>query len=286
MDPISRLEKMIWILFAATALINLMILRKTARGALSRQPELKEGYRKLLLGRLVVPYLPLAMMLLGFSLGYVPSMLSYFRPQHGNPYVLAWYVLWLVLITAGVRWMFWGDGAPFLVRHRELWGPWKRRIPTTPKGVKLRFLRWISAVPAGVLVVAFVFGTWTDHPIHAVDQLMLARLTFSNAPAQLRPGDSARHQIGIRKGDGIAPLRAPVSWSVRPDNQGATIDPRSGLLTIDPAVSAGMGFEITARVEGGLWVLTTRLETVREAPAVSDLSRRDCANQPGVPRRF
>ncbi len=64
--------------------------------------------------------------------------------------------------------------------------------------------------------------------------------------------------IGIRC---FVPVPVSVSWSVTPDD-GAVMDPATGVLTIDPAATGGSRFTVRAELDGGRHVISTEVYVV------------------------
>jgi hypothetical protein len=131
--------KHVWVLFLIVAFINLLIFSRTARQALRSHPTLKEGYRKLMIGYLIGLHSPWVLMGVGCIASDI-TIWDYFRVQDWNPFVVAWWGYVVLLWVLGFYWLFFGQGAEFLVDHRDLWGPWKYRIPSDPRWIKVWYV--------------------------------------------------------------------------------------------------------------------------------------------------
>ncbi len=94
----------------------------------------------------------------------------------------------------------------------------------------------------------------------SLDAGTLERLTLSwHDDVQLRPGQSYQFAAGTLKCCvWLKPVKAHVSWSITPTS-GARIDHRTGSFTVDSSTPAGSVFTVTASVEDGRRVLSTRV---------------------------
>jgi hypothetical protein len=108
-------------------------------------------------------------------------------------------------------------------------------------------------------------GSLPVYAIHAFppgeEPEMTALGTFGHVIA-LHPGESVVLVVGVyddeRCGVSIQcfiPVDVAATWSVSPDD-GATIDPDTGALTIDPDVPSGSGFTVSAVVADGQHMVT------------------------------
>jgi hypothetical protein len=93
-----------------------------------------------------------------------------------------------------------------------------------------------------------------------LDEATLDKLTLSlERSMALQPGRT--HQFALYTFECcvfLEPVKACVSWSVEP-KVGAHIDPQSGLLTVDKATPNGTVFTVSANVENGRKILTTKV---------------------------
>ena len=80
-------------MFVAVTCLNALILKFRSGYYIRARPELMDGYMRLVRDVLFWGNLPWRVMGVGIELGGVPGMFSYFRPRHGNPFVLAWLAL-------------------------------------------------------------------------------------------------------------------------------------------------------------------------------------------------
>jgi hypothetical protein len=115
--------------------------------------------------------------------------------------------------------------------------------------------RHLSVV--GLVLAALACGVF-DGGAPRLDAETLERLTLSmmSQSIQLQPGESHDFDIGVVECCYIfEPVEADVAWSVAPP-QGASIDPETGLLTVDPATPSGSVFTVSADVENGRRIVT------------------------------
>lgn len=109
-----------WIAFIGVTVANALVWRHRALPHIARKPELREGYKRLVLGLMLWGNIPWLVMGLGLLVGSVSSFYDYLRPREARPWVLAWYA---TCIGVWVRWLWWlfrQDGAQTLVDHPGL----------------------------------------------------------------------------------------------------------------------------------------------------------------------
>jgi hypothetical protein len=117
MELLELYIKHFWFLAVIVSVINWYIKKRAAQKYIKENPQLKEGYAILLRGYLIWPTIPWIVMGIGCTVGGVPSMMYYFRPQDANPYVLAWYGSWFVLLVLFGYWLFFKNGVETLNKH-------------------------------------------------------------------------------------------------------------------------------------------------------------------------
>jgi len=145
-----------WALFILVTFANVAIYKARSIGHIRANPELAEGYARLLRGYLIWMNIPWVVMGIGCSVGQVPDVWHYFRPRDGNPYVLAWFASVFALWIAGTYWLLFRGGAEMLVKHPGAFGI-KRLSPIMVK------LYWFACLGGGILAVIMM---WTrDIPL-------------------------------------------------------------------------------------------------------------------------
>lgn len=156
MDELSFMSKYFWLIAIAATGINLVIFRKRAQKYIAEKPELKEGYEVLFRGYLFWMNVPWIVMGIGCTVGSVPSVWHYFRPQDGNPYVLAWFASVFFVWALGSLWVFFRGGAETLARHPGALAfsyGFKRQDIRSPLLIKLFFLLMLAGGIAGVVMM-------------------------------------------------------------------------------------------------------------------------------------
>jgi hypothetical protein len=108
------------------------------------------GYRQLFWGVLFWGNLPWMVMGAEIELGGVPGIFSFFRPRDGNPFVLAWHGVVIVLWILGFYWLFARRGAEFLIDHPGL----LRGNPKNPAVIRLYYC--LAVAGSIVALVALV----------------------------------------------------------------------------------------------------------------------------------
>ena len=129
----------------------------------------------------------------------------------------------------------------------------------------------ISSLAALIFLTAIACGTPGQTPVSTVsptptpasasepdgDSLTLEEVVsrgerpFVNGPRQIQPGQSYGYTIAIEECCVfVVEVDAQVRWSASPAT-GATIDPGTGLFSVDAETPNGATFIITANVENG-----------------------------------
>ena len=151
-------SKYFWMVAIVITGINWLLFKKRARKHIAADNELAEGYAALFKGYLVWMNLPWIVMGVGTTVGGVPSVWHFFRPQDGNPYVLAWFGSVFFLWIAGTFWLFFRNGAETLARHPgaiEFSMGYKRKDITNPLLIKAL---WLLCLAGGIIGV---YMMWT-----------------------------------------------------------------------------------------------------------------------------
>ncbi len=153
---IEIFSRYFWAICIVVTGINVIIFKVRSSRHIQDNPELAEGYATLFRGYLTWVNLPWVVMGIGCTVGGVPTVWHYFRPQDGNPYVLAWFASVFLLWITGTYWLFFRDGAEMLVKHP---GAFNANI-SNPTMVKVF---WFLGLAGGVFGVIMM---WTmDIPL-------------------------------------------------------------------------------------------------------------------------
>lgn len=139
----------VWIGFMAVGFFNGLGYWMRARRVAGENPELADGCRTMAKGFMIWLNIPFAVTGFGCLTGHVPSVLHFFRPQDGNPYVLAFYAATVLLWVLVFHWLFLRGGA-------ELLAPQSGASPSRfggPTGIKLLYFLMVAGGIAGVIIV-------------------------------------------------------------------------------------------------------------------------------------
>ncbi len=148
MPAFHAVSRFIWLIFIGISFMNALAIRRRASVRIEKEPMLAKGYESLLLRYLIVTNLPWVAMGFACTIGGVPSVWSFFRPRDGNPYVLAWFALVLVLWVYDIYWILFDGGAAALAKH-----PGAYRISLSHEWkVKLLCLACIAGGVAGAVM--------------------------------------------------------------------------------------------------------------------------------------
>jgi len=104
-----------------------------------------------------------------------------------------------------------------------------------------------------------------------LDEDTLNRLALSmERTVQMQPGETHAFSLGVIECCVyFAPVEGCATWSVEP-TEGASIDPDTGVFTVDPATPSGSVFTVSADVENGRRVVSTKVHvfTSQDNPLV------------------
>ena len=117
MDPFLFLAKWFWIPMILVTLFNYRIMSSRTQTMAQGDPVRQAGYAYLLKVYYFSTLLPFIVMGMGIVFGGVPTVFHFFRPQDGNPFVLAYYATLFTLWILGFYWVFFRSGAQTLAHH-------------------------------------------------------------------------------------------------------------------------------------------------------------------------
>jgi hypothetical protein len=138
-----------WLIAIAVTLANALILKIRSQDYIRQRPELARGYSRLFWGVLFFGNLPWFVMGLGIEFGGVANTFSYFRPRDGNPFVLGFFGVVVLLWILGFYWIFVRQGAEFLIEHPGLF----RGKPKSSATIKLFYCLGILGGIVGVIMM-------------------------------------------------------------------------------------------------------------------------------------
>lgn len=106
-----------WLIFIIVTCFDGAILWSWFESRVGENEDLRDGIRKVILGFVFWGNIPWTVMGIGSTIGKVPTLWHYFRPQDSNPYVLAWFASGLLIWILGFYWVFYRGGAELLSRN-------------------------------------------------------------------------------------------------------------------------------------------------------------------------
>jgi len=124
---------------------------------LVQDPDLEKPYKKLLWGYLLVYSIPWLTMLVGIFLGNVPTMLHFFFIGSGDPFVISYWIILILLWLIGFVWIIFLGGAEFLLDYSWLFMNKRSRskpLVNTPLGLK--FLYSLGIIGIVVILLSFL----------------------------------------------------------------------------------------------------------------------------------
>lgn len=142
------ISRYFWLLAIIVTCVNGASWWRRAQPRIEARPELGEGYRRLLRGWLIYWNIPWVVMGIGIVFGGVDGVFSYFRPSN-SPYVIAWYVSFVILWILTAAWLFFMRGAEQLIEHPGIFN----FSSQNPRAVKATFL---LAVAGGIIILSMM----------------------------------------------------------------------------------------------------------------------------------
>jgi fermentation-respiration switch protein FrsA (DUF1100 family) len=118
-SPIALIFQHFWIAFIVITCANGLIWWRRAQPHIAKQPELADGYRRLIRGWLIFFNIPWLVMGAGILFGGVRGVFDYFDPRNGV-FVLAWYASVVALWILTAVWVFLMRGAEQLIQYPGL----------------------------------------------------------------------------------------------------------------------------------------------------------------------
>ena len=141
MRPFDLIGHWFWVACLAINVVNYRRASGLARQKFAADPQHAATAERLLRRFAALAAVPWLVMGAGVLFGGVPGVWNYFRPQDGDPFVIAWIASAFLLSVAFAVWVFAFDGATKMVDScaTAIFGG--RGAPTTPRGV-----RWMAAI--------------------------------------------------------------------------------------------------------------------------------------------
>ncbi len=149
MDIFELFSKHFWIMFIVSTFANAIIMKNRSKKNIEKDPSLKSGYDAIFKGFLIWGNIPWIVMGAGILTGSVPTIWHYFKPQDGNPYVLAFFISIFTIWLLGTYWLFVKKGAEMLVKHPGIF----RSDFSSPTKVKLFWVLCLAGGIAGIIMM-------------------------------------------------------------------------------------------------------------------------------------
>lgn len=150
-----------WVIFIAVMIINGIIFKTRSNKYIADNPELKDGYNKLIKGLLIYGNIPWVIMAIGDLTGITHGIWDYFNPKSMNPMVLIFHFSIIIIWIRGSIWIYLKDGATFLAKHPGLItfnGPGFNKEITSPVVIKIF---WALALAGGIAGMTMM---WLNTP--------------------------------------------------------------------------------------------------------------------------
>ena len=103
--------------FIVVTIANYFILKSRTQKYVDQNPELKIGYDKLFKVLLIYGNIPWVIMAIGDLTSQTNGLFDYFNPKSFNPFVLAFHFYIIIIWVLSVRWVYFKNGADFLLTH-------------------------------------------------------------------------------------------------------------------------------------------------------------------------
>lgn len=112
--------KHFWIMFIVTTLINAVIYKFRFKQYYETNPELEDGYKKIIKAFMIYGNIPWIIMGLGMLVGSTSSIFDYFNPRGLNPFVLLFHIALIYIYIITIKYVYFNGGAEFLEKHPGL----------------------------------------------------------------------------------------------------------------------------------------------------------------------
>lgn len=153
-----------WAFFFIITSLNAFKFRNNAAEQIRNDPELAAGYEFLFKYSLIIGNLPWLIMAFGDLSGLTNYIFDFFFPALLNPVVLAFHAVVISSCIAGSYWMFFKDGAAFLMKH-----PGFLNFETPPgKQTKIKIMLIWTLMMAGTVAAELFMWLGKKGPPHFV----------------------------------------------------------------------------------------------------------------------
>jgi hypothetical protein len=158
MTLFNLVNRYFWLVAIAVAGLNAAILWQRSQRHIRENPALAPGYATLLRGYWICSTLPWVVMGIGIVLGGIPEIVYFLHPRTTNPYVLAWWGTYWLVVGFITHWMLFRGGAEMMIAHPGF----VRARSITPKGLKLY---WLLALAGSVVFTVVMFSQTPPLPL-------------------------------------------------------------------------------------------------------------------------
>ncbi|NEQ99344.1 MAG: hypothetical protein F6K30_21995 [Cyanothece sp. SIO2G6] len=138
-----------WIVCLVVNLINAVIFKVRSQSHIRQDPSLASGYTTLIQGFLICSSLPWLAMGFGIMVGNVPTIWYFLYPGTGNPYVVAWWVVYWLTISFVSQWIVLRGGAEMMVKYPGF----LRGNSKNPRTIKLTWLLMLAGTAAFTIIM-------------------------------------------------------------------------------------------------------------------------------------
>jgi hypothetical protein len=149
MERFNIITRWFWAICIVVTFLNAGIYRFKARRRIKEHPELAESYNALIWGFALWGNIPWIVMGIGMVFGGVPTVFHFFRPQDGNPFVLAFFISVITLWILGTYWLFFRGGAQLIVDHPGIFNVNTKRTWVVK-------LYWILCLAGGIMGIVMM----------------------------------------------------------------------------------------------------------------------------------
>ncbi len=150
---------LIWPLFAAVNLFNVIYLRTKVAAIVRENPQLENDSKILLRWIFIFTVLPFALLYLFQKLGRFDHALYVFSDNYHNPFIVAGWAVFILLNLGILYAVLWGGGARMLIKFRKAF----RSMPESETRIKLSM---VFSCLVGAFALFMMIATNTYGKLH------------------------------------------------------------------------------------------------------------------------
>jgi hypothetical protein len=149
--PFSFVMKYFWLVAIVFTFINALLIKARANRFIENDPSLEDEYNALIRGFVLYTNLPWIVMGIGMIFGKFNSVFDILMGiRSGNPYVLLFYAMLIILWVLLFFWVFFRGGAETLATHPGFWN-----IPNlSPVKIKTKVVLMLAGGIFGVFMLS------------------------------------------------------------------------------------------------------------------------------------